>query len=571
MPFGSGADAKVSQWPFYESGRPCTAPAPHPVKPQRRPKHVPKLAAVADMPAGLHKLDKAEPAREITILHFNDVYEIEASVAKAGKPPRGAAEGEPYVCGGASRFTQRLKELKAQTNASVIFSGDAFNPSMLSTVTKGKHMVPVLNEMMIDAATIGNHDFDFGVENLMTHVEATNFPWMLANAHDKATGKPLGAGVPTCVIENSGRRIGLIGLIEREWLATLATIDEEDTVYEDFVVCARRLAAELRATENVDLVVAVTHMRVPNDERLAREVPELDLILDFRDVTEVTIADKIFPVGLLTYRDLVSLLPMLDELMVLGLSGEQVVEALENGVSQYPKLEGRFPQVSGGVPMVADKEYSVAVKAYLALGKDGYTVFTKESAAMLWRQKVHEHQHADSADSAAASPADGAAAASASLTQKKSNFKYKLRPAVEGRTVCIQASLEDESDSASINGCISWNRPRRYLCTLAIQQQQQQLVLVAFYNLLAGGMLALPTPPPTATPLPAGGVNSTTTASARAGHDCTIFSWFVAAASWFIALTEATIMQASSSDRSSHTPSEAAIMNSSFLKSRTVT
>ena len=63
----------------------------------------------------------------------------------------------------------------------VIFSGDAFNPSMLSTVTKGKHMVPVLNEMMIDAATIGNHDFDFGVENLMTHVEATNFPWMLAS------------------------------------------------------------------------------------------------------------------------------------------------------------------------------------------------------------------------------------------------------------------------------------------------------------------------------------------------------------------------------------------------------
>lgn len=53
-----------------------------------------------------------------------------------------------------------------------------------------------------------------------------------------------------------------IGLIEREWLATLATIDEEDTVYEDFVVCARRLAAELRATENVDLVVAVTHMYV---------------------------------------------------------------------------------------------------------------------------------------------------------------------------------------------------------------------------------------------------------------------------------------------------------------------
>ena len=52
-------------------------------------------------------------------------------------------------------------------------------------------------------------------------------------------------------------------------------------------------------------------------------------------------ADKVFPIGTLTYRDLVSLLPMLDELMVIGLTGKQVVEALENGVSQYPKLEGK--------------------------------------------------------------------------------------------------------------------------------------------------------------------------------------------------------------------------------------
>lgn len=58
-----------------------TTSSPHP----RRLHHQPcnsSPQAVADMPAGLHKLDKAEPAREITILHFNDVYEIEASVAK---------------------------------------------------------------------------------------------------------------------------------------------------------------------------------------------------------------------------------------------------------------------------------------------------------------------------------------------------------------------------------------------------------------------------------------------------------------------------------------------------------
>ena len=48
------------------------------------------------------------------------------------------------------------------------------------------------------------------------------------------------------MIENNGRRIGLMGLIEREWLATLATVDEEDTNYEDFVVCAKRCVARGR-------------------------------------------------------------------------------------------------------------------------------------------------------------------------------------------------------------------------------------------------------------------------------------------------------------------------------------
>ena len=86
-------------------------------------------------------------------------------------------------------------------------------------------------------------------------------------------------------------------------------------------------------------------------------------------------------------RDLVKLLPMLDELCVLGLSGTQLHLALENGVSQYPKLEGRWPCVSGvsfqfdstksggnridpasilvnGEPLDAEKEYAVATSTH---------------------------------------------------------------------------------------------------------------------------------------------------------------------------------------------------------------
>merc|ERR1740120_300462 len=58
-------------------------------------------------------------------------------------------------------------------------------------------------------------------------------------------------------------------------------------------------------------------------------------------------ADAIIEAGPIRMRDLVNILPMLDELCLLQLTGEQVVQVLENSVSQYPRLEGRFAQVSG--------------------------------------------------------------------------------------------------------------------------------------------------------------------------------------------------------------------------------
>jgi 2',3'-cyclic-nucleotide 2'-phosphodiesterase (5'-nucleotidase family) len=47
----------------------------------------------------------------------------------------------------------------------------------------------------------------------------------------------------------------------------LATVDEDEVEYEDYVTCAKRLAGRMKYHDKVDMVVAVTHMRVPNDER----------------------------------------------------------------------------------------------------------------------------------------------------------------------------------------------------------------------------------------------------------------------------------------------------------------
>ena len=375
-----------------------------------------------------------------------------------------------------------MARLNAHPDAMVLFSGDALAPSLLSTVTKGEHMVKMLNLMNIRAACMGNHDFDYGVDVLQEAVVESNFPWMLSNAWDRETGERFAGAHETVMVEHRGRKFGLMGLIEEEWLATLATLEREDIIYKDYVDVARHLCAQLRA-EGADAVIALTHMRTPNDRRLALEVPELDLILgghdhevfadiingvtviksgtDFRNFTSITVcftdtpagehaaadimahrpaagdtdgstrkcvcswrvedvmetdakdsaaeelvkyyqeelnrsmdrkigelgvamdatfahirtqetncsnwvadcilhglsnqghrvdcvivnsgtlrADDVFPPGAFLMKDLVTLLPMLDELCVLELTGSQLLEALENGVSMYPKLEG---------------------------------------------------------------------------------------------------------------------------------------------------------------------------------------------------------------------------------------
>ncbi|BFZ13573.1 hypothetical protein BsWGS_16611 [Bradybaena similaris] len=432
----------------------------------------------------------------LTILHFNDVYNIEGQ------------RDEP--CGGAARMKSYIKS-QQHLQPLVLFSGDALNPSLMSIFLKGEQMIPVLNELGVAAAVYGNHDFDFGVDHLEDVAEQCKFPWLLSNVNDMVNNEPLAQGRPQVVIEHSGIKIGIIGLVEKEWIDTLSTLDPADVLFSDFVQVGRDMASDLRRS-GAQLIVALTHMRVPNDEKLAQDVDGIDLILgghdhdyeiiqvkdryviksgtDFRNMSKLTLiqnskhtwdvsvervdltssipedahmkklvseklasvegkmdtylgymnvemdgrfssirtqetnlgnfitdviltatkadcallnsgtfrSDRIHPKGEFVIRDLLTILPMVDSLVVIKITGSQLLEALENAVSKYPVKEGRFPQVAGisfgfdpthppgkrvghALVKVQDeyidpfKDYQLATKEYLALGKDGYDVF----------------------------------------------------------------------------------------------------------------------------------------------------------------------------------------------------
>jgi len=207
-------------------------------------------------------------SRNLTIIHFNDVYDIS---------PRTI---EPV--GGASRFAHLVNQ-HAADDPLVLFSGDCLNPSLLSAFTRGEQMVPVLNNIGVHAACVGNHDLDFTVEVLKERMNQWQFPWLLSNVLDATTNEPLAGAQRSLILEWQGLKIGLLGLVEYEWLLTIPSIDcSKDITYLDFVHEGRRLAQELHAS-GVDLVVAMTHMRGPNDEILAAEVPEIQIVLGGHD------------------------------------------------------------------------------------------------------------------------------------------------------------------------------------------------------------------------------------------------------------------------------------------------
>eukprot|EP00929_Paragymnodinium_shiwhaense_P036825 TRINITY_DN19699_c0_g1_i1.p1 TRINITY_DN19699_c0_g1~~TRINITY_DN19699_c0_g1_i1.p1 ORF type:complete len:1477 (+),score=286.27 TRINITY_DN19699_c0_g1_i1:96-4526(+) len=529
----------------------------------------------------------------LTFLHFNDVYNVEAR------------DKEP--CGGVARFVTKVKELKAaavargEPEAICVFSGDAFNPAMTSSITKGKHMVPALNAVGIEVAVFGNHDFDHGLPELHELAAATQFPWLCSNVRDKTTGLPLGNGEMSLIREVGGRKIGYIGLVEQEWMVTLGAINPEDIEYEDFCTCGRWLARDLRS-QGAELVIALTHMRMPNDYLLASEVEEIDIIFgghdhhyecapygpygtyilnsgtDFRDMTELRItfgqgesskafkvtstqhveitadipedvemrdmvmqcqltvgksmeevigqsavdldsrfasirtaetnignfvadvmrqrldsdvaiinsgtlrADCIIQAGAFRMKDLVSLLPMMGELCVLRLSGADLLNVLQNSVSQYPRFEGRFLQVSG-VQFTFDAEkpggqrvlpdtvcvnnelldlagyYSVCTTDYLRAGKDGFDVLKTaaclrdgEQAGVLptvmrsfFSELMELNGEAIKTRSMSAHSEVRASRVLPSLTRVGEGpdplRHYAINPAVEGRIKCLNPAL----------------------------------------------------------------------------------------------------------------------------------
>ena len=99
---------------------------------------------------------------------------------------------------------------------------------------------------------------------------------------DNGTGAPVGNAERYAVLTRDGVRIGVMGLVEEDWITTLSH-PPSGLLFTDFVQKGRELEHALRTTHKCDVIIALTHMRWPNNEKLAAEVSGIDLVLTGHD------------------------------------------------------------------------------------------------------------------------------------------------------------------------------------------------------------------------------------------------------------------------------------------------
>ena len=205
--------------------------------------------------------------KRLTILYTSD----EHGWLVAQKDARG------QQIGGAAELLGRWRAEEGYTPDGpflVLSGGDMWTGPAISTWFEGDPAVEAMNLMGYKAAAIGNHEFDFGLETLRRHAQASQFPYLSANLVKRGTTEPPDFVRPYAIVEVMGLKIGVIGL---STLATPYTTHPKNIVDFDFLPYADALARvvpQVKAT-GADAVIVLAHVCGAEMQALAPQAQRL--------------------------------------------------------------------------------------------------------------------------------------------------------------------------------------------------------------------------------------------------------------------------------------------------------
>ncbi|MDD6252553.1 MAG: bifunctional metallophosphatase/5'-nucleotidase [Candidatus Cryptobacteroides sp.] len=213
-------------------------------------------------------------SQELVVLHFNDTHSHLEPVRSGEEAGHGGViERAAYV--------DSVRTAVGRRNVLLLHAGDFSQGTSYFTLLKGDVEIDLINAMKYDAVTLGNHEFDNGLDELARRLKFLKCPVVCAN-YDFSLFE-LGRYVkPYVIVRKAGMKIGIFGLLTDITTVVDRTIADRIPKLDD-VETANKWADYLKNTEKCDMVVALTHLGFSGekftDPDLVKATRNIDLVV----------------------------------------------------------------------------------------------------------------------------------------------------------------------------------------------------------------------------------------------------------------------------------------------------
>jgi 5'-nucleotidase len=213
------------------------------------------------------------------ILHINDFHSRIEPINRFDSTCSAEDDAAGECFGGVARLATLIDDKRAELegeNVLVLDAGDQFQGSLFYTTYKGEAAARFMNMIGFDAMAVGNHEFDDGPEALDAFLDAVDVPVVSGNLDLSRSDLLEGDVEDRLILEVGGQRIGIVSALATD--TTETSSPGPNVIFQD-VIDAVAADVEALQAEGVDKIVALTHVGLPADLRLAEAVPGLDVVV----------------------------------------------------------------------------------------------------------------------------------------------------------------------------------------------------------------------------------------------------------------------------------------------------
>lgn len=222
--------------------------------------------------------------KSIVILHTNDTHSRIEPIPESDR-----IAGNK---GGVVRRMNYIEQVRKENKNVLLFdAGDFLQGTPYFNLFKGEVETEAMNMMRYDAVTLGNHEFDYGLEALEKVVRRAKFPIISSN-YD-FSGTPLNNFIkPYLIFKKDGVKIGVIAInIQPRGLIASGNYDGMKFLQPERV--ANELALKLKTTDRCDMVICLSHLGYTADKRLVEQTRNIDIIIGGHSHTNMKTPDML--------------------------------------------------------------------------------------------------------------------------------------------------------------------------------------------------------------------------------------------------------------------------------------